>query len=194
MMNKDSLVQYIQQVLPMSRPRAEQLAAKFKPMEVERNEYFFKAGIICNAYHFIEKGIVRAYTFDVDGNEVTTAFNLKNSFVSDLLSFFNRVPSREYGQAITDCETWYLTYDYMQENFHTLPDFREFGRLKLVNSYSILKERMLSMLQKSAEQRYHDLVNSSPEIFQHVPLKYVASYLGITDTSLSRIRKEFAKK
>lgn len=82
----------------------------------------------------------------------------------------------------------------MQQSFHAMPEFREFGRLKLVNSYSILKQRMLSALQETAEQRYTDLINSSPEIFQHVPLKFIASYLGIADTSLSRIRKEFIKK
>jgi CRP-like cAMP-binding protein len=193
-MNRDSLVQFIQQVLPMNQTKVGQIVEKFEPMEIERNSYLLKAGAVCNAYHFIEKGIMRSYTNNLEGDDVTTAFYSENSFASDLLSFFNRSPSREYIQAITDCETWYITYDDMQESFHTMPEFRELGRLKLVNSYSVLKERMLSMLQQTAEQRYSDLINSNPEIFQHVPLKYIASYLGITDTSLSRIRKEFAKK
>lgn len=193
-MNKDSLIQFIQRVLPMHPAKAEQLVAQFKPMKIEKNGQILKAGSVCNAYYFIEKGIMRSYTYSLEGNEVTTAFYPENSFASDLLSFFNRSFSREYLQAITDCETWYITYDDMQESFHAMPEFREFGRLKLVNSYSILKERMLSMLQETAEQRYSDLISTSPEIFQNVPLKYIASYLGITDTSLSRIRKEFAKK
>ncbi|MGO4293185.1 Crp/Fnr family transcriptional regulator [Chitinophaga sp. RAB17] len=193
-MNKDILVQFIQQVLPMAPVKVEQIAEKFNPMEIERNEYILKAGKVCNAYYFIEKGIMRSYTYNLEGDEATTAFYSENSFASDLLSFFNRTPSKEYIQTIVDCETWYITYDDMQEIFHALPEFREFGRLKLVNSYSILKERMLSMLQETAEQRYIRLINSSPEIFQSVPLKYIASYLGITDTSLSRIRKEFTKK
>lgn len=178
----------------MNQTKVGQIVEKFEPMEIERNSYLLKAGAVCNAYHFIEKGIMRSYTNNLEGDDVTTAFYSENSFASDLLSFFNRSPSREYIQAITDCETWYITYDDMQESFHTMPEFRELGRLKLVNSYSVLKERMLSMLQQTAEQRYSDLINSNPEIFQHVPLKYIASYLGITDTSLSRIRKEFAKK
>jgi hypothetical protein len=82
----------------------------------------------------------------------------------------------------------------MQTNFHTFPEFREFGRLNIINHYSILKQRMLSMLQETAEQRYGNLINSNPEILQTAPLKHIASYLGITDTSLSRIRKEFIKK
>lgn len=193
-MNKDKLIQFVQQVLPMSRTEAGQLVEKFSPMKNEKNEYVLKAGTVCNASHFIEKGIMRSYTYNLEGNEVTTAFYSENSFASDLLSFFKRSPSREYIQAITDCETWYITYDDMQESFHTIPEFREFGRLNIVGNYSILKERMLSVLQETAEQRYSALISSSPEIYQNVPLKYIASYLGITDTSLSRIRREFTKK
>lgn len=193
-MNKDSLIHFVQQVLPISPAKAELLVMKFNPGKIARNGYILKAGTVCNASHFIEKGITRSYTYDLEGNEVTTAFYSENSFTSDLLSFFKRSPSKEYIQAITDCETWHITYDDMQDSFHTIPEFREFGRLNIVSNYGILKERMLSMLQDTAEQRYSDLISSSPEIYQNVPLKYIASYLGITDTSLSRIRKEFIKK
>jgi DNA-binding MurR/RpiR family transcriptional regulator len=82
----------------------------------------------------------------------------------------------------------------MQESFHTIPEFREFGRLNITNQFGILQQRMLSTLHETAEQRYSHLINANPEVFQHAPLKQIASYLGITDTSLSRIRKEFTKK
>jgi CRP-like cAMP-binding protein len=153
-MNKDSLIHFIQQVLPMSPSRAGQVVEKFKPKKIEKNNYILKAGAVCNESHFIEKGIVRSYTYDLDGNEVTTVFYPANTYSSDLLSFFKRTPAKEYIQAITDCETWYITYDDMQASFHAIPEFREFGRLNIVNQYSILKERMLSNLQEKAEKRY----------------------------------------
>jgi len=115
-------------------------------------------------------------------------------FASDLLSFFKRIPAKENIQALTDCQTWYITYDDMQESFHAIPEFREFGRLNIINQFGILQQRMLSMLQLTVEQRYSDLVHAHPEILQNAPLKFIATYLGITDTSLSRIRKEFIKK
>ncbi|HWZ36515.1 MAG TPA: hypothetical protein VNW51_10165, partial [Mucilaginibacter sp.] len=90
--------------------------------------------------------------------------------------------------------SWYITYEDMQASFHTIPEFREYGRLNIVNQYALLKARMLSNLQEPAEKRYADLINAHPEILQQVPLKYIASYLGIADTSLSRIRKETLKK
>ncbi len=193
-MNKDNLIQFVQGVLPMSTGKAEQLVDKFKPRKILKNKYLLKEGVVCNETHFIEKGILRSYIYDIEGNDITTAFNSPKMHTADFLSFFKRIPSKEYIQALTDCETWYLSYDDMQENFHAMPEFREFGRLNIINHYGILKERMLSMIQETAEQRYAHLIHSNLEIIQHVPLKYIASYLGITDTSLSRIRKEFAKK
>ncbi len=193
-MNKDNLIQFFQNVLPMSTGKAEQLVEKFKAKKIVRNAYLLKEGAVCDESHFIEEGFMRSYTYDFEGNDVTTAFYSKKMPISDLLSFFKRIPSKESIQALTDCETWYITYEDMQTNFHTIPEFRELGRLNLINHYSILKQRMLSILQETAEQRYGDLINSNPEIIQNAPLKYIASYLGITDTSLSRIRKEFIKK
>jgi CRP-like cAMP-binding protein len=111
-----------------------------------------------------------------------------------MFSFFKQVPSGEYMQALTDCKTWRLTYKDMQDSFHSIPEFREFGRSNIIDSYGLLKQRMLSSLHETAEERYAKLINSSPGILQNAPLKNIASYLGITDTSLSRIRKEFVRK
>ncbi len=193
-MNKDNLIRFFQHVLPMSSHKAEQLVEKFEAREIARNEYLLKEGSVCNESHFIEEGIMRSYAYDIDGNDVTTAFYSKKSLISDLLSFFKRIPSKENIQAVTDCQTWYISYEDMQTSFHAYPEYREFGRLNIINHYGILKQRMLSMIQQTAEQRYIDLINLHPELLQNVPLKYIASYLGITDTSLSRIRKGFIKK
>jgi len=78
--------------------------------------------------------------------------------------------------------------------FYSLPEFRDFGRALLAKGFASLKMRMLSVITETAEQRYQTLLKTNPEIFQHTALKHIASYLGITDTSLSRIRKEYQKK
>jgi CRP-like cAMP-binding protein len=193
-MSKGSLIRFIQSVFPVSDAKAEQLAGNYQAKEITKNDFILKAGSICRASYFIESGLVRAYTYDLEGNDVTTEFYGANTFATELFSFFKQIPSKEYMQAATDCKTWRLTYEDMQASFHGIPEFRDFGRLTLINSYGALKQRMLSALQETAEQRYADLVNSNPEILQIVPLKNIASYLGITDTSLSRIRKEFVRK
>lgn len=193
-MKKDSLIQFIQNILPMATVKAEQIVEKFKAKEIPKNDYVLKEGAICRESYFIEEGLMRAYIYDLDGNDVTTAFYSVNQSAFDPFSFFKQVASKENVQALTDCKTWYITYEDMQVSFHTIPEFREFGRLNIINNYGILKQRMLSMLQETAEQRYSHLIHSNPEILQNAPLKNIASYLGITDTSLSRIRKEFIKK
>jgi CRP-like cAMP-binding protein len=193
-MNKDSLIRYIQNVFPVSDSKAEQLAEKYKAKEIAKNDVILKAGSVCNASYFIEEGLMRAYTYDLEGADVTTAFYPNNSYATEIFSFFTRIPSKEYIQALTDCKTWRLTYEDMQDSFHAIPEFREYGRLTIINSFGALKQRMLSALQETAEQRYADLINSNPEIVQIAPLKNIASYLGITDTSLNRIRKDFVRR
>jgi hypothetical protein len=78
--------------------------------------------------------------------------------------------------------------------FHTLPEFREFGSSVLVKGFSVLKNSILGMITETAEERYANLIKTNPEVLQNAPLKTIAPYLGITDTSLSRIRKEFSHK
>jgi CRP-like cAMP-binding protein len=193
-MAQEKLIHYIQKILPMPSEKAVYIAQYFKPTHFAKNDYILKENKICTQSYFIEEGFLRAYVVDLNGNEVTIEFYSKNIFANDFLSFFKRIPSTENIQALTDCTAWMINYDDLQTCFHTIPEFREFGRMLLINNHSRLKDRMLSMIQLTAEQRYMNLIASKPDIFQNAPLKMIASYLGITDTSLSRIRKEVSKK
>lgn len=161
---------------------------------MKRNDFYLKEGKVSNEYLFLNSGFMRAFAYDLNGNDVTTNFCSANQVVFEVSSFFNRTPSKENIQCLEDCTGWCITYEQLNMLFHKLPEFREFGRSVLVKGFAALKARMLSMITETAEERYANLVNNNPEIFQHAPLKYIASYLGITDTSLSRIRKEFLKK
>ena len=194
LMEKAKLIHFIQHILPMPTEKAQEVAQHFTVKQIAKNDYILQEGKVCKESHFIEEGLLRAYVIDVEGGEVTTNFYGKNIFANDFLSFFKRIPSDENIQAMTDCTTWSIGYEDLQTCFHTIPEFREFGRMMLINNYSRLKDRMLGMIQLTADQRYLNLIETHPEIFQHAPLKNIASYLGITDTSLSRIRKEISKK
>ncbi|HEX6333595.1 MAG TPA: Crp/Fnr family transcriptional regulator [Flavisolibacter sp.] len=188
------LVRFITTVYPMGMEQAQEIAGMFVEREIEKNTLLFPSGKICNEYFFLETGLVRAHTQDLEGNDITTAFYSPGQVVCDLFSFFKRVPSREEFRALTDCRTRVISFEDLQKAFHTLPVFREFGRTILVNAYAQLKLRMLSTLHQTAEERYRVLLLNNPDILQHAPLKSIASYLGVTDTSLSRIRKEVMKK
>ncbi len=191
---KQRLAGFIQSVFPMPEQQAEIIVSHFNEREIAKNDFLLKEGKTCNEYHYLDSGFMRAYTYDLEGNDVTTAFYSTNQVVCEIFSFFKRLPSKENIQALTDCTTCYLTFDELQHVFHSMPAFREFGRTILVNAYANLKLRMLSTLHETAEERYKNLMNANPDILHNAPLKHIASYLGITDTSLSRIRKEFSKK
>jgi CRP-like cAMP-binding protein len=193
-MEKEKLIQFILSIMPMSPEKAAQISEYFTPRLFEKNDHFFREGKVCSTSFFIEEGLLRSYVVDLEGEEVTIKLFGKNIFANDFLSFFKRIPSKENFQALTNCKTWAINYDDLQRCFHTMPEFREFGRMMLINNYARLQDRMLGMIQLTAEQRYVHLIDSQPDIFQHAPLKMIASYLGITDTSLSRIRKELTKK
>ena len=176
----------------MPTHKAQEIAGYFNEKTLYQNELLLKEGRFCSEYHFLCKGFMRSWTIDLEGRDVTTAFYPTGNVVCELFSFFKRIPSQENIQALTDSTTLFLTYDQLQDVFHAMPEFREFGRSILVNAYAGLKQRMLSGLHETAEQRYKNLMVRTPEVFQHASLKHIASYLGVTDTSLSRIRKEFS--
>ncbi|GAB3516164.1 Crp/Fnr family transcriptional regulator [Emticicia fontis] len=190
---KASISEFILKIYPMSQEQLASVVEYFKYREFQKNDFILEEGRICNLYGFIEEGFMRAYTYDHKGNEVTTGLYSPKQIVCDISSFFKRIPAQEYIQTLTDSKVWYITFDELQHVFHAMPYFREFGRMILVNSYAQLKQRMLSTLQETAEARYAKLMEANPMIFKHVPLKMIASYIGVTDTSLSRIRKEYAK-
>jgi len=182
------LSQFIYETGLMPLSRAQEIAARFKKIELDKNGFLLKAGQTADTYLFLETGYLRAFAEDVSGNEVTTGFYGPGQMVFEVASFFSRSRSRENVQALTDSVGWSITYAELNELFHALPEFREFGRAMLAQGFAELKVRMLSTITESAEERYLALLTSHPELFHYASLKHIASYLGITDTSLSRIR------
>ena len=189
-----SLIRFLQSVHPSSDAVAADIASHFTYIEYKKGKLFVEEGKRSKDYLFLEQGIMRSYLFDTEGVEVTTNFYSPGNVVFEAASFFQHIPSQENMVAMTDCTGWKITFEELNDLFHALPAFRETGRAILIRILVALKMRTLSMINQTAEQRYAALLTSHPEIFQHVPLKYIASYLGITDTSLSRIRKEFVQR
>jgi CRP-like cAMP-binding protein len=171
----------------------DRIADTFEELFLEKGEFLVKQGKL-GCYFIMVEGYLRAYTFTDKGDEVTTYFYPPNRVVFEAASFFGGNPSAENIQAITACKGYYTSFQKLNEMFHAWPEFREFGRTALVKEFVAYKQRVLSMVNKSAEERYAELIQNNQELFLHAQLKHIASYLGMTDTSLSRIRREFARK
>ena len=189
-----NLIRFFRNTNLVSIEKAEDFAGNFLQKHLGKNDFLLREGKICNDYLFLENGFMRSFAHDTEGNDITTNFHNSNQVVFEVSSFFNRTASKENIQALTDCSGWFITYQELNRLFHETQEFREFGRHILVRGFSALKNRMLSMITETAEERYSNLLKSNPEIFINAPLKNIATYLGITDTSLSRIRKDFSRK
>ncbi len=172
----------------------EAILPKFTLVSFKKGDLLLREGSTANHYWFVQQGYIRSFAVDTDGNEVSTSFLSRGDVVIDWPSFFMRVPTKENIEALSDCECWQLDFDTFQQLFHGIVAFREAGRSRLVSSYFELKRHSVSLITDQAKDRYLRLLEEKPDIFQNVPLKQIASYLGVTDSSLSRIRKEFAKK
>ncbi len=162
-------------------------------IKFSKNDILLKEGKISNEYYLIEKGLFRSFVNDFSGNEITTAFFGSNEILIEVASLFLRITSRENLQALTDGVAWKIEFDTFQELFNNISGFTEWGRTWMSNQLFISKQRSINMLTQSATERYLNLIREQPQIIKQVPLKYIASYLGVTDTSLSRIRKEISK-
>lgn len=172
----------------------ETIIPKFKEVKFNKNDFFLNEGQTANKYWLVQSGFVRSYVIDIEGNDITTNFYSVGDIVIDWSSFFLRNPTRENIQALTECVCWQLDFDTFQQLFHSIKNFREQGRTTLVGSYFALKNHSISMIADEAKDRYLRLLKEKPHLIQNISLKQIATYLGITDTSLSRIRKEIATK
>lgn len=185
-----SLINFIKQIIPIDESEAEKIANTFHFTKIEKNSLFLKENKISDDYFYLQKGLMRSFLYDLEGNEITTDIFTENNIVFEITSFFNRVKSEANIQAITDCIGYRISYEELNSLFHDKPAFRDFGRAILVKEFIASKKRNYAMINQTAEQRYTHLLTLRPEIFKYVPLKYIASFLGVTDSTLSRIRKK----
>lgn len=187
-MTREKLIAFLQRADFIQAGQAAEIANSFSPLELRKNDVLQPFGRVSDAYVFVDQGLLRAFVHDADGQEVTTRFYTGGNVALDASSFFNRTPAQQQIHALTACQGWALSYRELNALFHARPEFREFGRSVLVRALAALQERMLDQIRETARTRYEKLLTTSPEVLQHAPLKHIASYLGITDSSLSRIR------
>jgi CRP-like cAMP-binding protein len=167
----------------------DKILSQYQRIEFAKNDYFIQEGTTANFYYFLESGFARSFAIDLEGNDITTKFFSASDIVIDWHSYFLKTKCRENIQAITPCVAWKISFENFMKLF-SIEAFRDVGRTRLVNNYFELKNHSVSIIADPAKDRYLNLLKDKPDIVQNVPLKQIATYLGITDTSLSRIRKE----
>jgi len=186
----ESLRQYFAGVMP--GVNCQPILEAFSPIKViKKGEYLIQPGWRAHFMAFIQEGTFRVFYLNDKEEEVTTWFSFQGMFVTDLLCFYKDVPAVFYVEAIEDSKVICLQKATLERLYIAQPEYREFGRNFAEGGMVMVMERMVSLQTKSAEERYRELLDR-PIFLQKIPLKYLASYLGITDTSLSRIRKNIS--
>ena len=170
----------------------EEISKAHTRVEFAAGTILLENGKIAREFYIIEKGLFRSFVDDYNGNEITIEFYCPKDLLIESFSLFQRVPSKENYQAISDGTVWKIEYETFQGLLDKIKGFREWGRTWATNQLFGLKKRSIDVLTINATDRYLNLVNERPQVIIQSPLKYIASYLGITDTSLSRIRKEIS--
>lgn len=158
---------------------------------LKKNQHFLRSGEVCTKMGFITQGCTRLY-FLIDGTEVTKDFCFEDTFTGSVASYQTRKPAQFNVVAMEDTQLVTLEFTLLEGLFTKYHCWSNFIRI-VIGHFAIRKEnREISFLLNTAEQRYMDLIDTNPGIFQRVSLKYIASYLGMTPETVSRIRNKVA--
>lgn len=187
------LEKYIQTYFGVSNADLELISGFFKPKSLKKGDFFLKTGRHSDRLGFVQSGIVREFVFLGD-KEVTKWISTQGYFVVDLASFVFNQPARWNIQALTDCELFVIeSADYHKIGSH-VPKWAELEKQFIAKCFTVLEDRVLQHLAMSAEERYEQLFHFNKALFNQVPLQYLASMLGMTPETFSRIRKKAAEK
>lgn len=184
-----NLLVYLQSIHPCSIALQNHLFTVLKVKELSRKEYLLKHGRVSKEICFIEKGLLRCFYFK-DDKEVCSWFMKEGDVTIPVKSFFNQRSSNEIIQALEDCILYYITYDELQYIYKTYPEFNFISRVLIEQYYSLSEQRLYSIRMQRSYERYDFLMEQHPDLIQRVQSKYLASYLGITVETLSRIRSK----
>jgi hypothetical protein len=164
----------------------------FKVVHCRKGQWMLMPTHTCSFIGFNPDGVFRLYALDRQGNEKNFLFDLEGSFVTDYASFLSQQPSRYYIECLQEATLIMLDYPSAMTVYEKIPSFQKIGRLVAEEQYILTQERVEDFMLLSAEERYIKLIHQHPEIFEKIPLGYVAEYLNIRPQSLSRIRKRIS--
>jgi len=165
----------------------------FAPKKLRKRQYVLQAGDVCKWLVFIERGCLRLYSIDDLGKEHVLRFGIEGWWMTDLESFQGLKPSAANIDALEDSELLLIGPESLQKLSDTVPIWDRYFRVIIDNEFKAAMARISDFVGASAEDRYLNFLDLYPDLFQRIPLHQIASYLGVTPQTLSRIRKQLSK-
>jgi CRP-like cAMP-binding protein len=179
---------FIESITPMNDADWNIFSSKLEENKFAKNTVLLKKGETENYLSFIKKGTVRIY-IPKEEKDLTFGFVFENEFITAYDSFLTRLPSVYQIETLTETTLLRIPYQALQEVYYQTVIGNSIGRKMAENMFLIKSKREISLLNNTAEERYLELFTSRPKLLKEIPLKYIASYIGITPQALSRIRK-----
>jgi len=184
----EEIKKFIENIYPINSSDWNFFSSKLHKETVKKNSTLIKIGVVENYLSFISEGIVRLYIPQKE-SELTFGFLFENEFVTAYDSFITESPSHYQIETLTNATLWRISFEDLQEVYKKTEIGNLIGRRMAENMFLIKSKREISLLNKTAEERYLDLFLERPKLLKQIPLKYIASYIGVTPQALSRIRK-----
>ncbi|MDM8159671.1 Crp/Fnr family transcriptional regulator [Labilibaculum sp. K2S] len=187
------LIRHIENYTKLSEYEKENILLFVKKRHFDKNEIVFTEGKIANEIYFVTKGCVRLF-YNVDGKDRTAFFYTDGQFICAGESYTYNVPARENYQAIENTEIYIFDKTNIEKLLEISPKFELIARIATENELIVCQRIIASFVTKSAEERYIELLETNGELFQRVPQQYIASFLGVSPETLSRIKKRVLAK
>lgn len=165
------------------------ISSLFKPQALKKGDYYLRAGRYCEKLSFVKSGLLRIYV-STEEKEVTQWISTKGYFITDLSSLVFDTPARWTIQALSDAELYTIKKEDYNQLGSIIPKWHLLEKLFIAKCFTMLEDRIFSHLSMTAEERYHFFFEKNKELFNQVPLQYIASMLGMTPETFSRIRRK----
>lgn len=181
------LVQYIESQLGISKNDADRIATLFEEVKLSKGEFYCRAGERCEKLAFVHSGFLRIFK-ETESKEITQWVSSKGGFVTDLSGLLFKTPSRWEIQALTDCELFAIGGSDYRSLGDQVSNWPAIEKQFIASCFVTLENRVFSHLSSSAEERYDQLYSYNQDLFKYVPQQYIASMLGMSPETFSRIR------
>jgi CRP-like cAMP-binding protein len=179
---------YIRSKANFTKDELRQMRSLSTVKKIRRRQFLLQEGEVCRYKIFVCKGLLKTYRMKDDGTEYIMRFAPENSWTTDHESYNNQTPSKYNIEALEDTEVVMWTLENLNELSVSIPAFKSFGEKLMASSLDASHERILMNISYTSEEKYQDFITSFPDVFRRVPLHMVASYLGVSRETLSRIR------
>lgn len=183
----EELLLYLESIHRMTDELKDHLAGILKVKELSKKTYLLRAGHVCRNIYFINTGLLRCF-YIKDDHEVSSWFMKEGNVIISIESFYEQKQSYESIQALEDCILYYIEYTELQYIYHHFLEFNFIARVLTERYYTLWAQQLYGLRMQQAQERYAWLMEKFPELVLRVPAKYIASYLGITEVTLSNIK------